>query len=115
MRIVGGPFDGAEVPGFMSGSMAPVPPEKIMVGQCPPGNDCGSKSCRKGRSDHISWWEPREGRHPDAAAAYVKESESVSRFEGFGKVELRGLVVYAIGGLTEPKNFGEKAREPITA
>lgn len=107
--IVGGPFDGA--PGMMWADDGKHPPPGVIyVGVCGKGTDCGSSACRLG-AVHVSFWTANEDDRPTSCFAYGKESEHVERT---GE-ELRGRVVYAVGGLSDPRNFGAKAREPVTA
>lgn len=108
-EVVGGPFDGS--PGFewLDDGKHP-PPETIFVGVCRAKMDCGSVSCKRGAT-HVSYWTAGDESRPPDAMPYPKENEYVVRQERTGGVS--GRAVYAVGGLRDPKNFGEAAREPI--
>lgn len=105
IEIVGGAFDGAPGLSWRGDSEHPAP-DVIFVGVCSKGMDCGSASCRRGVA-HVSYWTPDEDR-PTGAHTYAKENEYVSHGDD-GHVA--GRVVYADGGLLDPANFGEAARE----
>lgn len=105
-QVVGGPYDGA--PGLEwidDGDHAP--PAAIFVGRCRGDGTCGMRICRRGKR-HVAYWTGEEDR-PTGCRRYEKQEEFVRRLE---HDELRGTVVYAIGGLIDPRNFGERARVP---
>lgn len=106
--IVGGEFDGAPALAWIDDGKHP-PPELIFVGVCDVGTHCGSRKCSR-QVAHVSYWTPDEAR-PTGAQPYPKQSEFVRTEVQSG--EMSGRAVYAIGGLTDPKNFGERAREPV--
>lgn len=105
-QVVGGPYDGT--PGLEwidDGDHAPPP--AIFVGRCRGDGSCGMRICRKGKP-HVAYWTPEEDR-PTGCRRYEKQEEFVRRLDD----ELRGTVVYAIGGLMDPRNFGSTARLPV--
>lgn len=109
LQIVGGGFDGAPELKWRDDGKHP-PPASILVGVCSKGMDCGTVACRRTGS-HVSYWLLDEAGCPAGAQSYSKQEEFVARDEG----ELAGRVVYAVGGLLDPSNFGEAAREPLQA
>lgn len=113
IEIIGGRYDG--VPGLYWTADGSHPlPERILVGSCGKGVNCGLQGvCRKDRT-HVSYWLPEED-HPATAQAYEKQNEYVARNETSTGDALTGRAVYAIGGLKDPKNFGAAAKEPVTA
>lgn len=109
-KIVGGGFDGAPGMRWRDNGRCPPPPV-IFVGRCERGEHCGSSACRRA-AVHISYWTEDEETRPRRAQRYRKQEEFIERGEGDA---LSGSAVYAIGGLMDPRNFGEKAREPVVA
>lgn len=107
--IVGGPFDGAPGMSWLDDGKNP-PPESIYVGVCRKGLHCGSSSCKRG-AVHVSFWMKDEDGRPPDAMPYPKENEFVQTDPESG--EMRGRAVYAVGGLRDPRNFGESARQPV--
>jgi hypothetical protein len=106
--IVGGPFDGAPALAWIDDGEHPTP-ERIFVGVCGVGRHCGTSKCRRGAA-HISFWLPEEDDRPmKNVYPYRKQEEFVQRVRGGG---LSGRTVYAVGGLLDPRNFGEAARAP---
>lgn len=105
--IVGGAYDGAPALAWIDDGKHPCPPA-IYVGVCGVGMDCGTSKCKPGAS-HISYWLPDEAGRPTTAKPYRKQEEFVERDDAG---ELHGRAVYAVGGLLDPSNFGEKARVP---
>lgn len=106
-QLVGGSFDGA--PGLKwidDGDHEP--PVAIFVGRCVGDRSCGMSACRRGKR-HVAFWTEEEDR-PTSCRRYVKQEEFVRRDDAG---ELRGTVIYAIGGLLNPQNFGERARVPV--
>jgi hypothetical protein len=110
LDIVGGEFDGAPGLKWLDDGKHPLP-ELIFVGVCSAGMDCGSSACRL-PATHVSYWLPVEADRPTTSQPYRKQEEFVVRGEDG---ELAGRAVYAMGGLLDPSNFGEKAREPVAA
>lgn len=106
--VVGGPYDGAPALAWRDDGKHP-PPDVIFVGVCERG-ECGSSKCRGKRKAHVSYWTPDEDTMPRDAVRYRKQNEFVKRDD---EGELHGHAVYAIGGLMDPRNFGEMAREPV--
>lgn len=109
-QIVGGGFDGAPQLAWQDDGRHP-PPSVILVGVCGKGVHCGTTKCRRSAA-HISYWTVDEDSIPANAQRYSKQSEHVGRVDG-DEDGLRGCVVYAVGGLLDPRNFGAKARVPI--
>lgn len=110
--IVGGEFDGAPMlRAWIDDGKHPVP-DLIFVGVCGRGRDCGSSKCST-RVAHVSYWTPEEADRPVKAQPYPKQTEYVRTDAESG--EMAGRAVYAIGGLSDPRNFGEAAREPAGA
>lgn len=107
VEIIGGPFDGSAVPRWNGDHESP-PPKVILVGTCPKGRDCGAAMCSRGLAAHTSYWAPGEKDVPVGAVAYEQQDEFVARIVGL----LTGTAIYAIGGLLDPRNFGERAKEP---
>lgn len=105
--IVGGAFDGAPGMFWVDDGQHP-PPDLIFVGVCAKGSHCGTAACRR-HAKHVSYWLPEEDTRPPRAQPYEKQSEHVERSENEG--ELTGRAVYVVGGLLDPANFGEAARE----
>jgi hypothetical protein len=102
-ELVGGGFDGAPVPRWCDGGRPLQPPAFVFVAVCRPGQRCGSEACRGTDLLHVSWWEADED-VPIAAQKYERQEVFVERDEA-------GRAIYAIGGLLDPRNFGETARE----
>lgn len=108
-EIVGGRFDGAGKMAWIDDGKTP-PPDRIVVGVCDVGMRCGTSKCRP-TSAHVSYWLPdEEGRPAVGADPYTKQHEYVDGEPLDG--ELQGRAVYAVGGLLDPRNFGEAARAP---
>lgn len=105
--IVGGPYDGTEGLCWRDDGEHP-PPDRILVGTCARGVTCGLKACSPARV-HTAYWTADERDRPARTIEYRKQEEFVERGEE-GDDALRGRVVYAVGGLLEPGNFGEAAR-----
>lgn len=108
-EVVGGPFDGTPGLEWRDDGKHP-PPDLIFVGVCGKGRHCGTSKCRRD-AKHVSYWLPVEEDRPPEAMPYPKQSEYVRTHPETG--EMLGRAVYAIGGLSEPQNFGEAAREPV--
>lgn len=107
-EVVGGPFDGA--PGLLwNDDGKHPPPELIFVGVCGKGRGCGTSKCRTNVA-HVSYWLPEEEDRPPDSTPYPKQNEFLLRDPH--TEEMSGRAVYAIGGLSDPKNFGDAAREP---
>lgn len=112
LQIVGGGFDGAPQLAWQDDGKHP-PPGVILVGVCGKGVHCGTTKCRRSAA-HISYWTVDEDSIPTGVQRYSKQSEYVGQFDtGDPDGGLRGRVVYAIGGLLDPRNFGAKARVPL--
>lgn len=107
--IVGGEFDGAPALAWLDDGKHP-PPELIFVGVCAKGQHCGTSKCKRSVV-HISYWLATEADRPTAARSYSKQDEHVVRVEGV----LKGRAIYAVGGLLDPRNFGQAARVPELA
>jgi hypothetical protein len=108
-QIVGGGYDGAPQLAWQDDGKHP-PPDAILVGVCAKGEHCGTSLCRRSGT-HISYWTLDEAGIPAGAQRYAKQAEYVGHDQS--DVELRGRVVYVVGGLLDPRNFGAKARVPI--
>jgi hypothetical protein len=107
LDIVGGEFDGSPGLAWLDDGEHPLP-DAIYVGVCGRGRDCGASACSPAKA-HVSYWTAEELGRPPAVLSYAKQEEFVER-EASG--ELRGRGVYAVGGLLDPRNFGEAARVP---
>lgn len=105
LNIIGGDFDGT--PGLQwrdDGSMEL--PALIHVGVCATGMDCGSSACKL-RVAHVSFWTVDEDEQPTRYVRYTKENVYVERDD---EGDVHGRADYAVGGLLDPRNFGEAAR-----
>lgn len=105
--IVGGAYDGVPELAWRDDGRTP-PPELIYVGVCPRGVHCGTVRCKRA-VEHVSYWTPEEQTRPPSAQPYRKQDEFVARDAAD---TLNGRAVYAVGGLLDPRNFGERARRP---
>lgn len=110
IQVAGGGFDGAPGMMWVDDGKHPPPPV-IFVGVCAKGMHCGTTKCRRATA-HVSYWTPDEDGMPTAVERYRKQEEFVKRDEQ-EEDGLRGRAVYAIGGLLDPRNFGEKAKTPM--
>lgn len=108
-EVVGGPFDGAPHLAWVGDDEHP-PPETIIVGVCGVGVHCGTSKCRRA-APHVSWWEVGDPETPATQTARYRRQEVALLRDYDG--ELSGRAVYAIGGLMDPRNFGERARVPM--
>lgn len=114
IEVVGGPYDGAPGLKWLDDGRHPLP-DVILLGRCPGNRLCGARRCPT--SGHAYYWTLDEDRRPVKTARYEKQSEFVERDD---EGVLRGRGVYAIGGLLDPRSFGEREMvgvggAPVTA
>lgn len=112
-EVVGGPFDGVDLPAPAWADDGKHPcPALIFLGMCRQGA-CGSGRCRGRRITHVGYWLAEEPQRPADAHPYRLQREYVVRGEDdAGEETLKGRAVYAVGGLLDPRNFGTAARVP---
>lgn len=105
LNIVGGPFDGARGLAWIDDGEHP-PPDRIFLGVCGQGRDCGLSVCAPGLR-HVAYWTADEDR-PSGCISYRKENEYVERNDEEPQDRFHGHAVYVIGGLLLP---GDRAEE----